>query len=224
MQGSGILFSEMTPPDHSRDEFHEWYDTHHIPVRMAVPGFLSARRYRAAESSPTSYLAVYEMTDLKAIQSDAYGVVKNQPSDQTRRMLAAVSGFTRYLGSEMSVRRKPDAGQAALDAPVLYAVWFTVPVGRLEDFDAWYETDHVPILMESPDWLMVRRFKITDGQPHAHNRLALHYLADHRAMSSEARERARNTPWRAKISSEPWFRGSYTVFDAHRPRQTGQVA
>lgn len=224
MQGTGILFSEMTPPPGREDAFHAWYDEEHIPLRMAVPGFLSGQRYAATEGEPQGFLAVYEMTDLSALRSAAYGVVKNQPSERTRDMLRNVSGFTRYLAREMSVQRKPEQGGAALDAALLYAVFFQVPEDRLAEFDAWYEQDHVPLLMESPDWLMVRRFAITDGEPVPFNRLALHYLGSMDAMSSPAREKARATPWRAKLAAEPWFKGSYKVFARHGARQTGLVA
>jgi len=224
MQGTGILFSEMTPPPGREAAFHGWYDQEHIPVRMAVPGFLSGQRYRDTAEGAAGFLAVYEMADLAVLKTPAYGEVKNRPSDVTRTMLASVTGFTRYLGVETSVRRQGLAGGSALDAPLLYAVWFDVPQERLADFDAWYETDHVPLLMECSEWRMVRRFAVTQGEPGPFNRLALHYLADRSALSSEARERARGTPWRARLAVEPWFRGTYKVFERHGPRLTGRVA
>ena len=221
-QGSAILFSEMTPPPGEVDTFHRWYDEEHIPLRMAVPGFLSARRYQDTTVGAAGFLAVYEMATPDVLRSDAYGVVKNQPSDLTRRMLGAVTGFTRYIGTEISCCAKPDVAPAdALDAPLLYAVWFNVPADRCAAFDEWYEEDHAPALMQSPDWLMIRRFAVSDGTPHPYTRLALHYLADVAAMTSPARELARATPWRGRIDAEPWFKVAYTVFGAHGPRQGG---
>ena len=224
MQGTGILFSEMTPPPGRVAAFHAWYDEEHNPVRMAVPGFLSGQRYRDTTEGAEGFLAVYEMTDLAALRGPAYDAVKNHPTDLTRDMLAEVTGFTRYLGVETSVRRRADAGGEALAAPLLYAVWFDVPEDRTADFDAWYDQDHVPVLMECRDWLMVRRFAVTAADPVPYNRLALHYLADLSALSSPAREKARATPWRARLAAEPWFRGTYKVFGRHGPRLTGRVA
>jgi hypothetical protein len=226
VQGTTILFSEMTPPPGRDAAFHGWYDEEHIPLRMAVPGFVSARRYRDTGEGAQGFLAVYEMDAPGVLKSPAYGVVKNQPSELTRDMLASVSGFTRYIGQEMAVRRRADGdAPTALDAPLLYAVWFSVPEERCADFDAWYEQDHVPLLMECPEWLMVRRFRITDGEPQPYNRLALHYLANRSAVDSPAREKARATPWRAKLAAEPWFKGTYSVFEAIRPRQRpGNIA
>ncbi|MFT8243696.1 hypothetical protein [Roseomonas sp. BN140053] len=221
MQGSTILFSEMTPPPSREDVFHRWYDEEHIPLRVAVPGFRSAQRYAATEAP--GFLAVYEMDTPAVLRSPEYGAVKGQPSALTRDMLGSVSGFTRYIGEEIAVRRRADGPEggpaAALDAPLLYAVWFTVPAERCDDFDAWYEQDHVPLLMSSPDWWMVRRFRIIDGEPGRFNRMALHYLGDEAAMRSPARDAARATPWRARLAAEPWFQGEYSLFRRHGARQ-----
>mgnify|MGYP000028903433 CR=1 FL=1 len=59
MQAGTILFSEMTPPPVMEEAFNAWYDSEHIPLRMAVPGFLGARRYCRKEDG--KYLAIYDM-------------------------------------------------------------------------------------------------------------------------------------------------------------------
>ena len=41
----GILIAAMNFSDVAEDEFHDWYDTEHIPERLAVPGFLNAERW-----------------------------------------------------------------------------------------------------------------------------------------------------------------------------------
>jgi len=217
MQGKAILFSEMTPDASWTNRFNNWYDTEHIPLRMAVPGFCSAQRYKAKDSD--AYLAVYEMQTPEALATPAYQKVKGQPSDETKWMLGNVKNFTRYTCSQLSQFDRGDA--VGLDAAFLYAVWFTVPDDRLQDFDDWYEKDHIPLLMECDDWLMVRRFKVISGEPQPYNRLALHYLRDASALDAPARAKARATPWRARLAAESWFKGEYTVFDRQASRQIG---
>ena len=46
----GILIAAMDFSAAPEDEFHDWYDLEHIPERLAVPGFLNAQRWIAAES------------------------------------------------------------------------------------------------------------------------------------------------------------------------------
>ena len=215
MTKAAVLFSEMTPDPSWEGEFHTWYDTEHIPLRMAVPGFRSARRYSADDGR--GFLAVYEMDSPQVLQSATYGEVKNKPSELTARMLRDVSGFTRYTTTEFSehVQGGLDAS-AALDAPFLYSVFFTVPKSSTDLFDAWYEEDHIPILMECEDWLMVRRFDIVSGDPENYTHMALHYLRDLSALNSPARAKARATNWRAKLATEPWFKGIYRTFSLMR--------
>jgi hypothetical protein len=216
MQGSAILFSEMIPGSEWEGEFNKWYDEEHIPVRMAAPGFQSGQRYRADGGGP-GYLAVYEMDSPAALATPEYQKIKQQPSETTAWMLKNVTGFTRYTCEQISQVSKP--GSTGINTPILYAVWFNVPPERLADFDDWYDNDHVPLLMECKDWQMVRRFNVISGEPQPYNRLALHYLADLRALDSPERKKARETPWRARIASESWFSGTYSIFQRHGDRQ-----
>lgn len=50
------------------DDFNEWYNKHHIPDVLNVPGFVSGQRFRLAEtqmggesSKSYKYLALYEI-------------------------------------------------------------------------------------------------------------------------------------------------------------------
>ena len=220
-QGSSVLFSEMIPHESDEAEFNGWYDREHIPVRMRVPGFRSAQRYVAPGTR--HYLALYEMDSASVLQSQPYHEVKNNPSELTRKMLRDVTGFTRYIGDQTSVQVSAKRSAAdpadAIGAAYLYAVFFAVPSERRKEFDDWYEQDHVPTLLECKDWLMVRRIRIIDGEPENWTHLALHYLADNGALSSPERERARASPWRARLAQESWFNGKYIVFAKHGARQ-----
>jgi hypothetical protein len=208
---ASLLFSEMTPPPEVEAAFNEWYDREHIPLRMGAPGFRSARRYRQTDGA--SYLAVYEIDDIDALQSEPYRLIKENPTRRTAEMLRRVSGFTRYLArGTRTVLRDGLGSERLLDAPVLYSVFFEVPQERVSAFDAWYDDDHIPILMECPQWRGVRRFVIEDGQPERWTHLAVHYIEDVAALDSDARQRARSTPVRAALAAEPWFQGSYRTF------------
>jgi hypothetical protein len=210
MFGKSILFSEMTPQAAWEEKFNHWYDTEHIPVRMVLDGFLGAQRYRSVEQD--RYLVVYDMASQAALKTPGYQVVKDQPSEQTRWMLENVTGFTRYLADEIGTAGTLNAQTA--QAPLLFAAMFSVPEDELKNFDQWYVEDHLPILLECPDWLAARRFAITSGDPGRYNRLALHYLASDAALNSPQRERARNTPWRGEMATKPWFKqGYYASFE-----------
>ena len=53
------------------DELNRWYEEEHGPERMAMPGFVSMRRFRASDGSPR-FLAIYELENADAALSKAY--------------------------------------------------------------------------------------------------------------------------------------------------------
>ena len=211
MKGATVLLSELSPDPDWEDDFNHWYDTHQIPVRMSVPGFVSAQRY--CDTDRPNYLGLFEITDLSVLDSAEYEKVKSQPNAQTAWMLSNTLDYARYLGKEINDQKRDDVGDEALDAPILYAVYFSVPDDRVDDVNKWYDEEHIPMLLKCPDWHRIRRIEILDGEPQPWTHLALHYLADFSALDSAEREAARNTDLYKKLSEEPWFRSSYSIYD-----------
>lgn len=197
----GVLFSQMEPPAGCEAEFHEWYEHDHIPPRLRVPGFVAARRYVARSGTPR-YLAVYELSDLQALQSAAYQHLKRNPSTRTARMLSSVGGFTRFVCEQLS-----DTGPRP-SAPWLSVVAFAVPASDEAAFDHWYESEHVPLLMRSALWWRVRRYRVSSGHGGPWTHLALHEVASDAAVASPERGLARQGPLRAELATRPWFAAS----------------
>lgn len=214
MNGKAILFSEMRPDPAWEDRFNTWYDTDHIPVRMVLEGFEGAQRYRS--QSDENYLVVYDMSSMAALKTPGYEKVKTDPSGETSWMLANVSNFTRYLGTEIGRHGDVDG---AIEAPVIFTAMFNVPEGEKDDFDGWMVEDHIPILTRNKDWMAVRRFELSVAEPVPFNRLAIHYLASQAVLSSPEREAARSTDWRNRLAEKDWFKaGRYKGFDRYGPR------
>jgi hypothetical protein len=200
----GLLFSQMEPPPGLEAEFHDWYETEHIPARMAIAGFASADRYEVVDGAPR-FLACYHLNDLGVLDSPQYRQLKSHPGERTRRMLASVSGFTRY-----TCRLVSDTGAADDQPTLMFAVAFDVPAPHAAEFDAWYGEEHIPLLMRIDSWKRVRRYARTgsfDGAPWTH--LALHDLADRRALTDPQRAAARATARRAQLARHEWFRHSW---------------
>lgn len=204
-----ILFSEMTPDKEWEDKFNEWYNKEHIPIRLELNEFITARRYK--EVGTDKYLAVYEMDTLDALNTPGYKNIKENPSEITAWMLKSVGDFTRYLCAPLSEQKSADG--INFDTPYLYTVMFEVPADREEEFNNWYEQEHVPLLLKNEHWNACRRYKIESGEPDKWTHLALHYLSDLDALNSKERDAARNTEWRNKLSQEEWFSGKYMTFE-----------
>jgi hypothetical protein len=215
MTAPAVLFAEMRPDPSWEDRFNEWYDSDHIPARLAIDGFEAAQRYRAVDDK--NYLIIYDMTSLDVLKTPEYKVVRDEPSEETRWMLDNVTNFTRYLGTEIARNGRIDA--ESVTAPLIFAAMFNVPDADKAEFDGWMEEDHMPLLLQNKDWLGVRRFELSVSEPVPYNRLAVHYLASPDALKSPEREAARNTEWRARLLRHAWFgAGHAKAFTRFGPR------
>src|SRR5207302_4653729 len=70
----GLLIAAMDYSDVAEDEFHDWYDTEHIPARLAVPGFLNAERWLGS-ANPRQSVALYDLENVAVLQSAPYKAV-----------------------------------------------------------------------------------------------------------------------------------------------------
>ena len=190
--GKSVMFSEMRPDSSWLERFNQWYDEEHIPLRMRIPGFVSAQRYQ----SENNYLALYELESLAAFSTPEFKAVKAQASDTTNWMLSNVKGFTRYLGDLIGVAG--DRLDEALASPVLHSILLNVPQDLLRDHDEWHEREHVPSLLRSADFLAIRRFAVTTGEPQTFNRLTLYHLSSGTALKSGTFAAANRSPWLAE--------------------------
>ena len=178
----GLLFSQMSPPPELDAEFHDWYDNEHIPVRLALPGFGSAARYRAVGEA-TEYLVCYFIDDLAVLKTEAYDEIKRSPGARTARMLDAVSGFTRFTCELVA-----EAGStAAGDLLVVHAV--DVAPGQGPEFETRYADAAAQLFATGAYERMqlYRSFGDNVGGPFTH--LALYEIGEDHDASTEAGER-----------------------------------
>lgn len=197
---AGLLFSQMESPPGREDEFHRWYEHDHIPARMRIGGFEGAVRYRALDGAPR-FLACYFLDQMAALSSPEYVELKRSPGALTEDMLGSVTNFTRYICDLIS-----DTGEAGEEAGALQVVAFPVAAADVAEFDAWYEEEHVPMLIEAPGWLRVRRYLVRDGFDGPRwTHLALHELRDAETMNAPQRAAARRTTRREALTRHRWF-------------------
>lgn len=66
-----VLIVTVEVAEEDVDELNRWYEEEHRPEKLSLPGYLSMRRYRAADGSPT-FLAIYELDhpDVAAVPAD----------------------------------------------------------------------------------------------------------------------------------------------------------
>src|SRR5258708_38275753 len=70
----GILIAAMNIGGAGEDEFHDWYDTEHLPERQRVPGFLLCQRWIGVQD-PKISVATYDLDSASVLQSAGYRAI-----------------------------------------------------------------------------------------------------------------------------------------------------
>jgi hypothetical protein len=183
----GILLSQMDEPPGREREFHDWYDSEHIPDRLVIPGFAAATRYEVVEGGPR-WLVVYELADMAALEHPEYLRLKNRPSAVTADMLRSVRGFTRYTCDlEASAGEPGELGHLVVEAFV---------ADDPEKFGA-RDDERAAALVGEPGRSRVRRFRVRAGVPGPWTHLVLHDVADDAGAAPGEAESA----WRYRFRS-----------------------
>jgi len=91
---AGILLVMNDIAPDREDEFNRWYQEQHVPERLGLPGFRTARRYRAVGAGP-AYMAMYECDSIAVLASDAYRQRLLHPTQWTRSVMPAFANMLR---------------------------------------------------------------------------------------------------------------------------------
>jgi hypothetical protein len=88
--GNTILVVMMDVEPGHEAEFDRWYNEEHLPERMEIPGYVSARRFKLQTPDKTpdtkegtgvlQYLCIWELEDPSPLESGQYEMQRARPS------------------------------------------------------------------------------------------------------------------------------------------------
>ncbi|KAK3675481.1 hypothetical protein LTR78_004564 [Recurvomyces mirabilis] len=201
MKGPGYLAVAIQPGDKTNEEaFHHWYNTEHGPLRLRLPFILTGDRYKAADDKRPCWSAVYDVSDLSWLDKRIYSRLREERSQQEKNVMSTFEFLDRKIYSTVSCR-----GESKDPAPVQLAVSMRVKENDEEDFNKWYEEEHIDMLSKVPGWLRSRRFKTEVGglmgMPPAGQveYLAVHDYEAKNGLGGPEHEAARTTAWRDRV-------------------------
>ena len=207
----------MDAPLGREAEWNEWYNTHYIPERLEIPGFLAIRRFEVAKGFPQElivpgpkYLSLFELADISALTNKHYiSLCKREaslPSSSFEALMAASAnvsgGAYEQIFPEVGDYEIPD------DASFLHAVGHTDLPPEIEDeYNEWYVMEHIPSLMEIPGYLYARRFKRveaeftigTGAKISGPRYLAFYDITSNKIFKTLAFKERGSTPWMTRI-------------------------
>ncbi|MBB44341.1 MAG: hypothetical protein CMM44_11365 [Rhodospirillaceae bacterium] len=181
-------------------------------MRLKCDGFFGAERFR--DMDRPIYLGLYDIDNLDRLESIEYQKLKSQPNAQSAWMLSNTLEYERYTANLISTALAEDVEEHdAMKASVLRVIFFSVPDEREEDFNHWYDREHIPAILKTPGWMMVRRFYIEEFTPSPWSHLTLQYIKDYDAVHNTKRDNARESNTYNRLSKEPWFRPSISLYE-----------
>ena len=192
----GTLIAAMGIGRAAEDEFHDWYDTEHLPERQRVPGFLVSTRWIGA-SDPRISVATYDLDALAVLKSPGYlAIGGDNLSPWSKRVTSRVDRLMRFEGDQIlpGERLPPtQAGGLLLNA-------MNIAPDLETEFNEWYDKEHIPALAAVPGVLCARRFRGTGNRKY----VALYHLAAPDVQESAEWKQARQSDWTSRL--QPHFR------------------
>jgi len=76
MKGRILMEIRVNIAPEKEQEFNQWYNNVHVPEIVAVPGFISGRRFQRVSGDEIKYMALYELESLDALKSEAFKQVR----------------------------------------------------------------------------------------------------------------------------------------------------
>lgn len=108
--GKGMLLTSMDVDAADEVDFNRWYDREHLEERVAISGFIEARRYIAEESSMPKYLSLYSTETFEVLDSPAY---RKALASQTAWSKANIARFKNMIRSVARITISRGKGRGA---------------------------------------------------------------------------------------------------------------
>jgi hypothetical protein len=193
----GILIAAMSIGNAAEDEFHDWYDTEHLPERVRVPGFQLCQRWIGTQDAKVS-VATYDLDGIGVLQSPGYEAIAGANlSPWSKRVTSRVERLMRFEGDQILPGDQlppEDAGGLLLNA-------MNVEPAAEAEFNEWYDNEHIPALAAVPGVLCARRFRATIAN---RRYVALYHLVSPGVQATPAWKSAADSEWTRKL--RPHFR------------------
>ena len=109
MAGKGMLLTSMNIDAAHEAEFNRWYDREHLEERVAITGFLEARRYVAHDGNP-KYLSLYSTETFEVLDRPAY---RTALANQTAWSKANIAHFQNMIRGVARITISRGTGRGA---------------------------------------------------------------------------------------------------------------
>jgi antibiotic biosynthesis monooxygenase (ABM) superfamily enzyme len=183
-----VIVSIDVEPEYE-DEFNRWQEEENIPRLLESPGYLSAVRCEAALGTPR-LTSIFEVDPSAAVELPIDQASTFVPDHLASHAQLDVAVYKQIFPEEGVLHGVDWQDQGTPGAILLNR--FNVPPEADEEFNAWYNEEHLPMLAEVPGTISDRRFAAIKGKQ---KYLARYDLVNTDVPTTEAWLKIRYTPW-----------------------------
>ncbi len=188
----GLMAVAFNFKDAAEDEFHDWYDTEHIPERKRLDGFVTLQRWIGAED-PKVAVATYDLASPEVLQSPEYRAISGENlSPWSKRLISRCQRIVRFEGEQLL----PGDAAAPAGAAARLLLGMDGSPEAEDEFNRWYNEEHLPALTAVPGVLCGRRFRGSGGPL---KYLAVYHLSSREVCAGESWKKAVETAWTRRM-------------------------
>jgi len=195
------------------DEFNDWYDNDHIAARTRISAFQNWTRLEQVDKKKPVFGAIYDLKSFEETQSSSYTSVLRNPSEKEKTIIARIGEVDRGIYELLpgDLPSPSPAWDEKKASPFWGFVMIDVKPEVEEEFNKWYNEEHLPMIAKCPGWLRSRRFVLKDwgrfgGDVPKDPSAPPKYLAAYEwtsldGLQSEEMKAVLGTPWMAKLQA-----------------------
>ncbi|KAK0219860.1 hypothetical protein IW262DRAFT_1448371 [Armillaria fumosa] len=204
-QGLVLVLAENGPAI-ADDRFNDWYNNEHAPARLTVPGYITATRYQATDSQKPTYLTVYDISSPDVADSPEFQALKHKASDNEKDIMPKIQFLSRRIYQAIGTFTHSASVPSSFPGKYVLTAELEVKPEFEEEFNKWFNEEHIGLLEKIPGWLRGRRYSLVTatsrreaiGKP-VFKYLAVHDFDNGEFMKTPEWAAAIDTPWKTKV-------------------------
>lgn len=168
----GFLAVLSEPGQVDLDEFQDWYNNEHVPLRLNhIPAFLTGARFQAADDKKPSWISLYDIDSTSIFQDPSYTRLRENRSPRETALIKRLDVLDRRSCEavlESDVKAEGLSTGLAMGNPTQWVVTHGLDIDQehpLEGADALTKAWQTIISMgnQVPGLFRSRLFKCIDG-------------------------------------------------------------
>jgi hypothetical protein len=149
--------------------WRRWYDEVYLPALAEVPGVVAARRAAGVTNPGPQAIKDADPLELLLLDLESAGVASSPELADAERRLADAHGERMRAHAAHTTRRvyrqiisTVENGYRPPECELIHGAFYEMAERHHEEFNDWYNTEHIPIQMTVPGYLNTRRFQAVE--------------------------------------------------------------